>query len=96
MNRNTMLSNISNPEFEWDFIIIGGGASGVGAALEASSRGYKTLLLEQSDFAKGTSGRSTKLAHGGVRYLQQGNLALVLEALKERGIMKKKRTSPCS
>jgi len=89
MDRNQMLSNISDPEFLWDFAIIGGGASGVGAALEASSRGYKTLLIEQFDFAKGTSSRSTKLAHGGVRYLQQGNIALVLEALKERGIMKR-------
>jgi glycerol-3-phosphate dehydrogenase len=74
---------------QWDFIIIGGGATGLGTAIEASSRGYKTLLLEQSDFAKGTSSRSTKLVHGGVRYLQQGNLSLVLEALKERGILRR-------
>ena len=73
----------------WDFIIIGGGATGLGTAIEASSRGYKTLLLEQSDFAKGTSSRSTKLVHGGVRYLKQGNLSLVLEALKERGILRR-------
>ncbi len=72
----------------WDVIIIGGGATGLGAAVDAASRGYKTLLLEQSDFAKGTSSRSTKLVHGGVRYLQQGNISLVLEALHERGIMR--------
>lgn len=73
---------------EWDVVIIGGGATGVGAAVDAASRGYKTLLLEQSDFGKGTSSRSTKLVHGGVRYLQQGNVPLVMEALKERGIMR--------
>jgi glycerol-3-phosphate dehydrogenase len=69
-------------------IIIGGGATGVGVAVDAASRGYKTLLLEQHDFGKGTSTRSTKLAHGGVRYLAQGNVSLVLEALRERGLMK--------
>ena len=69
----------------WDILIIGGGATGLGAAVDASSRGLKTLLVEQSDFAKATSSRSTKLIHGGLRYLQQGNLALVLEALRERG-----------
>jgi len=72
---------------QWDIIVIGGGATGLGAAVEAASRGYKTLLLEAHDFAKGTSSRSTKLVHGGVRYLQQGNLKLVLEALRERGRM---------
>ncbi len=73
----------------WDIIIIGGGATGVGAAVEAASRGYKVVLVEQADFGKATSSRSTKLAHGGVRYLQQGNISLVLEALKERGLMRK-------
>lgn len=72
----------------WDIAIIGGGATGVGTALEGASRGYKVVLMEQSDFGKATSSRSTKLAHGGVRYLQQGNISLVLEALKERGIMR--------
>ena len=72
---------------EWDFIVVGGGATGLGAALEAVSRGYRTLLLEARDFAKATSSRSTKLVHGGVRYLQQGNVKLVLEALRERGRM---------
>jgi glycerol-3-phosphate dehydrogenase len=71
----------------WDFIIIGGGASGLGTALDAASRGYSVLLLEMSDFAKGTSSRSTKLIHGGVRYLAQGNIRLVHEALRERGIL---------
>ena len=71
----------------WDMIVIGGGSTGLGTAVEAASRGYRTLLLEQGDFAQGTSSRSTKLIHGGVRYLQQGNLSLVLEALRERGLL---------
>ncbi len=66
MNRDAMLAQLS-AEARWDFLIIGGGATGLGCAVEAASRGYKTLLLEQSDFAKGTSSRSTKLVHGGVR-----------------------------
>ena len=74
---------------EWDIIIIGGGATGLGAAVDAASRGYKTLLLEKFDFAKGTSSRSTKLVHGGVRYLAQGNIKLVMEALRERGYLLK-------
>lgn len=74
---------------EWDVVIIGGGASGLGIALDSANRGYKTLLLEKNDFAKGTSSRSTKLVHGGVRYLQNGDISLVIEALKERGIMRK-------
>jgi glycerol-3-phosphate dehydrogenase len=69
-------------------IIIGGGATGVGTAVDAASRGYDVLLLEQSDFGKGTSSRSTKLVHGGVRYLEQGNISLVMEALKERGMLR--------
>ncbi|KFF15434.1 glycerol-3-phosphate dehydrogenase/oxidase [Flavobacterium hydatis] len=72
---------------EWDVIVIGGGASGLGTALDAASRGYKTVLVEAIDFAKGTSSRSTKLVHGGVRYLEQGDVSLVREALKERGLM---------
>jgi glycerol-3-phosphate dehydrogenase len=71
----------------WDFVIVGGGATGLGVAIDSASRGYRTLLLEQSDLGKGTSSRSTKLVHGGVRYLQQGNLALVIDALKERGLL---------
>jgi glycerol-3-phosphate dehydrogenase len=76
-------------EKNWDVIIIGGGATGLGAAVDAASRGYRTLLVEQSDFAKGTSSRSTKLVHGGVRYLAQGDIALVYEALHERGLLLK-------
>ncbi len=72
---------------EWDIVIIGGGATGLGSALDAASRGYKTLLIEQFDFGKGTSSRSTKLIHGGVRYLAQGNIKLVMEALRERGYL---------
>jgi glycerol-3-phosphate dehydrogenase len=72
-------------ESEWDLIVIGGGATGLGTALDSAARGFKTLLLEQSDFAKGTSSRSTKLVHGGVRYLAQGDISLVYQALKERG-----------
>jgi glycerol-3-phosphate dehydrogenase len=71
----------------WDMIVIGGGATGAGVAVDAAARGYKTLLLEQADFGKGTSSRSTKLVHGGVRYLEQGNVSLVMEALKERGLL---------
>ncbi len=87
MNRNEMVARMSDPGILWDFIIIGGGATGVGTAIEGASRGYNVLLLEQDDFSKGTSSRSTKLIHGGVRYLQQGNISLVLEALKERGLL---------
>lgn len=92
MNRDDMLGRIADSTRMWDFIVIGGGATGVGIALEAVSRGYQVLLLEQQDFASGTSSRSTKLIHGGVRYLQQGNVSLVLEALKERG--KLRRNAP--
>ncbi len=73
----------------WDMIIIGGGATGAGIAVDAATRGYSTLLLEQHDFGKGTSSRSTKLVHGGVRYLEQGNVSLVMEALKERGLLRR-------
>ncbi len=87
MNRNKMLDNVRRESGIWDVVVIGGGASGLGTAVDAAARGYKTLLLEQHDFAKGTSSRSTKLIHGGVRYLQQGNISLVLEALHERGLL---------
>ncbi len=85
MKREKILKRIKKST--WDIVIIGGGATGLGCAVDAASRGYKTLLLEQVDFAKGTSSRSTKLVHGGVRYLQQGDVSLVFEALKERGLM---------
>jgi len=88
MKRELMLGELkSEPDKIWDVIIIGGGATGLGAAVDAASRGFKTLLIEQSDFAKGTSSRSTKLVHGGVRYLAQGDLSLVFEALHERGLL---------
>lgn len=89
MNRENMLGRMESERRQWDFIVIGGGATGLGVAIDAASRGYATLLLEQSDFAQGTSSRSTKLVHGGVRYLQQGNVSLVLEALKERGLLRR-------
>ena len=89
MNRKEMLARIEQAGTPWDFVIIGGGATGLATAIEAASRGYRTALLEQEDFSKGTSSRSTKLIHGGVRYLQQGNVTLVLEALKERGLLRK-------
>ena len=88
-DRDQLLNQIEKEDQVWDILVIGGGATGLGVALDASSRGMRTLLLEQSDFAKGTSSRSTKLVHGGVRYLAQGNIKLVFEALRERGIMLK-------
>jgi glycerol-3-phosphate dehydrogenase len=87
--RTEILKPLSDPTKTWDIIIVGGGATGLGTALDAASRGYQTLLLEQADFAKGTSSRSTKLVHGGVRYLAQGNIGLVREALYERGVLLK-------
>jgi glycerol-3-phosphate dehydrogenase len=85
MNRDRSLAQILSRSSPWDIAIIGGGATGVGIAVDAAARGYSACLLEQSDFGKGTSSRSTKLIHGGVRYLQQGNISLVTEALEERG-----------
>jgi glycerol-3-phosphate dehydrogenase len=85
--REKLIIAIADTEMVWDVIVVGGGATGLGTALDAASRGYKTLLLEQADFAKGTSSRSTKLVHGGVRYLAQGNIGLVREALYERGLL---------
>ena len=87
MNRNLSLEKVKSEGNTWDFIVIGGGATGLGIAVESASRGYRALLLEQGDFAQGTSSRSTKLVHGGVRYLKQGNISLVLEALRERGLL---------
>lgn len=86
--REEIISRLESEHGKWDILIIGGGATGLGTAVESVSRGYKTLLLEQHDFAKGTSSRSTKLVHGGVRYLQQGNISLVIEALRERGLLR--------
>lgn len=87
MKRDDAIDQIENQEEPYDILIVGGGATGLGTAVDAASRGHRTLLLEQADFAKGTSSRSTKLVHGGVRYLQQGNISLVLEALRERGLL---------
>ena len=89
MDRDTNLDKIQSFNGQWDIVIIGGGASGLGIAVDASKRGYRTLLLEKNDFGKGTSSRSTKLIHGGVRYLQNGDISLVIESLRERGILKK-------
>ena len=87
MNRDLFLQRIVERREPWDIAVIGGGATGVGIAVDAASRGYSVALFERSDFGKGTSSRSTKLVHGGVRYLQQGNIPLVMEALKERGLL---------
>ena len=87
MTRSEMYRRLRAHADAWDMIVVGGGATGAGVAIDAASRGYEVLLLEQSDFGKGTSSRSTKLVHGGVRYLEQGNLSLVMEALKERGLL---------
>lgn len=89
MQRDAMTRRLDAANDEWDLLIIGGGATGVGSAVDASARGYRVLLVEQSDFGKGTSSRSTKLVHGGVRYLQQGNVSLVMDALEERGILRR-------
>lgn len=87
MDRTALLSQLDAAEGPFDIAIIGGGATGLGTAVDAASRGHSVVLIEQSDFAKGTSSRSTKLVHGGVRYLKQGNVSLVLEALRERGLL---------
>ncbi|MCC5790228.1 MAG: glycerol-3-phosphate dehydrogenase/oxidase [Opitutales bacterium] len=85
MDRAAALEEMRDGETPFDVLIVGGGASGLGAAVDAAQRGHRVALIEQCDFAKGTSSRSTKLVHGGVRYLRQGNLSLVMEALRERG-----------
>lgn len=86
--RSSLLKSVMERSDPWDVIVIGGGATGLGIALDSASRGYSTILLEKSDFTKGTSSRSTKLVHGGVRYLRQGQISLVFEALRERGILR--------
>src|SRR5271163_4613182 len=88
MNRNEMLGSLKAHSHPWDMVIIGGGATGMGIAVDGATRGLEVLLLEREDFGKATSSRSTKLVHGGVRYLEQGNISLVMEALKERGILR--------
>lgn len=84
INRTDQLQGLVGTTI-WDVVVIGGGATGLGIAVDAASRGFKVLLVEKYDFAKGTSSKSTKLVHGGVRYLAQGDIKLVLNALKERG-----------
>ena len=88
MNREQMVAQIAHRNTPWDMVVIGGGATGMGVAVDAATRGFDVLLLEAKDFGKGTSSRSTKLVHGGVRYLEQGNVSLVMEALKERGLLR--------
>lgn len=85
--RDEAVQQLTESDRVWDIAVIGGGATGVGTALDAASRGYSTVLIEQADFGKGTSSRSTKLVHGGVRYLAQGDVPLVREALHERGLL---------
>ena len=87
MNREEMVGRMKSRASPWDIVVIGGGATGAGVAVDAATRGYEVLLVEREDFGKGTSSRSTKLVHGGVRYLEQGNVSLVIEALKERGLL---------
>ncbi len=89
MDRSDMWDRVRDRTEPWDFVVVGGGATGVGVAVDAASRGYDVLLLEARDFGQGTSSRSTKLVHGGVRYLRQGNVPLVMEALRERGILRR-------
>src|SRR6202000_1547837 len=88
MNREQMIAQIAQRKTPWDILAVGGGATGMGVAVDAATRGYDVLLLEREDFGKATSSRSTKLIHGGVRYLEQGNISLVMEALKERGLLR--------
>ena len=92
MNRAELLDRAFARTTPFDVLVIGGGATGVGIAVDAAARGYEVLLVERFDFGKGTSSRSTKLVHGGVRYLEQGNVSLVMEALRERGILR--QTAP--
>src|SRR5262249_19444815 len=88
LDRTNMVRRAQERQEPWDMVVVGGGATGGGVAVDAASRGYQGLLLEQSDFGQGASSRSTKLVHGGVRYLEQGNISLVMEALKERGLLR--------
>src|SRR6202034_3721300 len=88
MDRPAMLARVTARSTPWDIVVIGGGATGVGVAVDAANRGFDVLLLERMDFGSATSSRSTKLVHGGVRYLEQGNISLVMEALKERGLLR--------
>src|ERR1700677_2358135 len=88
MNRPAMLARVQARSTPWDIVVIGGGATGVGVAVDAANRGFSVLLLERMDFGSATSSRSTKLVHGGPLYLEQGHISLVMEALKERGLLR--------
>ncbi len=88
MRREEMVRAVQGRSEPWDIAVIGGGATGMGVAVDAAARGLSVVLVEAHDFGKGTSSRSTKLVHGGVRYLEQGNIPLVMSALKERGLMR--------
>jgi glycerol-3-phosphate dehydrogenase len=88
-DRGRQWSRLESEREKWDVAVIGGGATGVGVAIDAATRGYRVVLCEQHDFGKGTSSRSTKLVHGGVRYLKQGHIGLVRSALYERGLLRK-------
>ena len=81
-NRDLNIDRLKNEQF--DVLVIGGGITGVGVALDAASRGLRTALVEKDDFSSGTSSKSSKLIHGGLRYLQQGEIGLVYEAVHER------------
>src|SRR3954454_16343943 len=89
MNRADMLRRATDRAGPWDIVVVGGGATGAGVAVDAAARGYAILLVERGDFGSGTSSRSTKLVHGGVRYLRQGRVGLVRGALRERGRLRK-------
>ena len=86
IDRADLLARLREPQ-PWDAVIVGGGATGLGIAVDAAARGLRVALIEARDFGSGTSSRSTKLVHGGVRYLAQGNVKLVREALEERAIL---------
>ncbi len=87
MKREESIDALADAGEVWDVLVVGGGATGLATALDAAARGFRTALVEQDDFAKGTSSRSTKLIHGGFRYLKQGNVPLVMESLHERGLL---------
>lgn len=88
MKRENLIKRVADTSMTWDVVVVGGGATGLGVAVDAATRGFSVALFELDDFAKATSSRSTKLVHGGVRYLAQGDVSLVLEALHERGLLK--------
>jgi glycerol-3-phosphate dehydrogenase len=88
LDRATSIERLKSQQL-WDFVIVGAGATGASVALDAASRGFSVVLLDRHDFGKGTSSRSTKLVHGGVRYLAQGNISLVRDALHERSLLRR-------